>query len=106
MPRAAATRAVGYRSIAESFAQQVEDQKAQVENLKAALLILQLIWMWLAAPVVERSERQGGGSQLSRPEGGVPSPLLANLYLHWFTPCFTARKGRREGPISSWCVSR
>jgi phage shock protein A len=56
LARAAAARAVGYRSIAESFAQQVEDQKAQVENLKAALLILQLIRMWLAAPVVERSE--------------------------------------------------
>jgi phage shock protein A len=56
LARAAAARAVGYRSIAESFAQQVEDQKAQVEDLKAALLILQLIRMWLAAPVVERSE--------------------------------------------------
>lgn len=32
---------MSYRSLTESFAQQVEDQKAQVENLKSALLNLQ-----------------------------------------------------------------
>ena len=49
--------------------------------------VLQLIRMWLEAPIVERSEEQGGGSKWSRPkkgtpQGGVASPLLANLYLH------------------------
>src|SRR5262249_7797386 len=49
--------------------------------------VLKLIRMWLEAPVVERSEGQGGGSKWSRPrkgtpQGGVGSPLVANLYVH------------------------
>jgi RNA-directed DNA polymerase len=60
--------------------------------------VLQLIRMWLEAPVVERSEGQGGGSKWSRPkkgtpQGGVASPLLANLYLHWFDALFHGPKG-------------
>ena len=60
--------------------------------------VLQLIRMWLEAPVVERSEGQGGGSQWSRPkkgtpQGGVASPLLANLYLHWFDALFHGPQG-------------
>ena len=55
--------------------------------------VLQLIRMWLESPVVE-----GGGSsdepeKWSRagkgtPQGGVISPLLSNLYLHWFDKVF------------------
>jgi len=41
LARAAAERALGFRSISENFAQQVEDQKTEVENLKTALLNLQ-----------------------------------------------------------------
>ncbi len=66
--------------------------------------VLKLIRMWLEAPVVERSEGQGGGSQWSRPkkgtpQGGVASPLLANLYLHWFDALFHGPQGpaRRAG---------
>jgi RNA-directed DNA polymerase len=60
--------------------------------------VLQLIRMWLEAPVVERSEGQGGGNQWSRPkkgtpQGGVASPLLANLYLHWFDALFYGPQG-------------
>ena len=60
--------------------------------------VLQLIRMWLEAPVVERSEGPGGGSQWSRPkkgtpQGGVASPLLANLYLHWFDALFHGPQG-------------
>ena len=60
--------------------------------------VLQLIRMWLEAPVVERSEGQGGGSKWSRPkkgtpQGGVASPLLANLYLHWFDAVFHGPEG-------------
>jgi RNA-directed DNA polymerase len=60
--------------------------------------VLKLIGMWLEAPVVERSEGQGGGSQWSRPkkgtpQGGVASPLLANLYLHWFDALFYGPQG-------------
>jgi RNA-directed DNA polymerase len=55
--------------------------------------VLRLIRMWLEAPVMERSKGQGGGITWSRPkkgtpQGGVASPLLANLYLHWFDTLF------------------
>ena len=66
--------------------------------------VLRLIRMWLEAPVVEESGGQGGGSQWSRPkkgtpQGGVASPLLANLYLHWFDALFHGPQGpaRRAG---------
>jgi RNA-directed DNA polymerase len=60
--------------------------------------VLQLIRMWLEAPIVERSEGQGGGCKWSRPkkgtpQGGVASPLLANLYLHWFDALFHGPEG-------------
>jgi RNA-directed DNA polymerase len=60
--------------------------------------VLKLIRMWLEAPVVERSEGRGGGNKWSRPkkgtpQGGVASPLLANLYLHWFDALFHGPQG-------------
>ncbi len=60
--------------------------------------VLQLIRMWLEAPVVEKSAGQGGGSQWSRskrgtPQGGAISPLLANQYLHWFDALFHGPQG-------------
>ena len=60
--------------------------------------VLQLIRMWLQAPVVEPSAGQGGGGTASRPkkgtpQGGVASPLLANLYLHWFDALFHGPQG-------------
>jgi RNA-directed DNA polymerase len=53
--------------------------------------VLHLIQMWLEAPVVERNE--SGGTTTTRPkqgtpQGGVISPLLANIYLHWFDKAF------------------
>jgi len=51
--------------------------------------ILHLIKMWLKAPVIEEAQdgtkRTAGGGKRNRkgtPQGGVISPLLANLYLH------------------------
>ena len=60
--------------------------------------VLKMIRMWLEAPVVEESKGQGGGREWSRPEkgtpqGGVASPLLANLYLHWFDALFHGPQG-------------
>src|SRR5262249_51378244 len=60
--------------------------------------VLKLIRMWLEAPVVERKEGQGGGGTGGRakkgtPQGGVASPLLANLYLHWFDALFHGPQG-------------
>jgi RNA-directed DNA polymerase len=50
--------------------------------------VLYLIRQWLKAPVLEPSEN-GKPPKIKRndkgtPQGGVISPLLANLYLHWF----------------------
>jgi RNA-directed DNA polymerase len=53
-------------------------------------MILSLIKMWLKAPVEERDgsgKRRmtgGKGSQHGTPQGGVISPLLANLYMNRF----------------------
>ena len=60
--------------------------------------VLGLIRMWLEAPVVEREKGPGGGGSGSRskkgtPQGGVASPLLANLYLHWFDALFHGPQG-------------
>jgi RNA-directed DNA polymerase len=61
--------------------------------------VLQLIRQWLEAAVVEPLEEPGGPPRISRrqqgtPQGGVISPLLANLYLHWFDKVFH----RADGP--------
>jgi RNA-directed DNA polymerase len=56
--------------------------------------VLKLIDLWLKAPVVERAQGKGGGGDIVRrnhkgtPQGGVISPLLSNLYLHWFDKVF------------------
>jgi len=57
--------------------------------------VLKLIGMWLKAPVLEvRQARGGGGESMGKrkrkgtPQGGVISPLLSNLYLHWFDKVF------------------
>jgi RNA-directed DNA polymerase len=58
--------------------------------------VLKLIRMWLECPVIETDER--GRTKVSRstqgtPQGGVISPLLANLYLHWFEKRFYSPDG-------------
>lgn len=60
--------------------------------------VLKLIRMWLQSPVVEPGG-PGQPEQWSRPrqgtpQGGVISPLLSNLYLHWFDKLFH----RADGP--------
>jgi RNA-directed DNA polymerase len=53
--------------------------------------VLRLIKLWLKAPIEERDEgdgtrRIGGGKSNTRgtPQGGVASPLLANIYMNRF----------------------
>jgi RNA-directed DNA polymerase len=56
--------------------------------------VLKLIRLWLEAPVVDR--RDGGPPRRSKtgtPQGGVISPLLANVYLHWFDKAFFGERG-------------
>jgi RNA-directed DNA polymerase len=60
--------------------------------------VLKLIRQWLEAAVVEPPEESGGPPRISRqkqgtPQGGVISPLLANLYLHWFDKAFHRASG-------------
>ncbi len=60
--------------------------------------VLKLIRQWLEAAVVEPPEESGGPPRISRqkkgtPQGGVISPLLANLYLHWFDKVFHRASG-------------
>ena len=71
--------------------------------------VLKLIRMWLEAPVMEPSTGGEGGSSrggkkhrhLGTPQGGVISPLLANIYLHWFDRVFH----RPDGP-ACWANAR
>lgn len=59
--------------------------------------VLRLIRMWLEAVVVETDESgrdHGKRPKQGTPQGGVLSPLLANVYLHWFDKLFH----RVEGP--------
>jgi RNA-directed DNA polymerase len=81
--------------------------------------VLKLIRMWLKAPVLEPPENKGGGKGGNKrkrvkpgqgrkiyprkgcPQGGVISPLLANLYLHWFDKVFH----KPDGP-ANWADAR
>lgn len=57
--------------------------------------VLNLIKMWLKAPIWEEGKpmnRNDRGTQ----QGGVISPILSNLYLHWFDKIFYSSKGPGE----------
>lgn len=61
--------------------------------------VLKLIRMWLEAPVVERYEdgsEDGHRPEKGTPQGGVISPLLANIYLHNFDVGFHREGGPSE----------
>jgi RNA-directed DNA polymerase len=58
--------------------------------------VLGLIKQWLHAPVEEKDEKGRPKRRRKRqgtPQGGVISPLLANIYLHWFDHVFHAKDG-------------
>jgi RNA-directed DNA polymerase len=66
--------------------------------------VLRLVRLWLETPIAEDDER--GRRTLRRnsqgtPQGGVISPLLANVYLHWFE----VRFHRAEGP-GAWAKAK
>ncbi len=97
-----ANLAAGYRAVYDADLQGYFDSIPH-DKLLACLgmriadrSVLQLIRMWLETPVVEKAEdgstkahRPGQGT----PQGGVISPLLANVYLHWFDKRFHASDG-------------
>lgn len=66
--------------------------------------VLHLIRLWLDSPVIERDK--SGRATTTRPtrgtpQGGVISPLLANIYLHWFEKAFQ----RPDGP-ATWAKAK
>lgn len=68
--------------------------------------VLKLLRMWLKAVIVEpgngpRDPPKVYRSKQGTPQGGVISPLLANLYLHWFDRLFH----RSDGPYR-WADAR
>jgi RNA-directed DNA polymerase len=68
--------------------------------------VLKLIRLWLETPVVEPGGDGGEPDKWSRskqgtPQGGVISPLLANVYRHWFDKLFY----RADGP-AQWAKAK
>ena len=66
--------------------------------------VLRLIRMWLEAPVIEEKDgrpQPPKANPKGTPQGGVISPLLANIYLHWFDKLFH----RQDGP-AGWAKAR
>jgi RNA-directed DNA polymerase len=102
--------AAGYREVYDADLQAYFDTIPH-DNLMKCLQrriadrsVLSLIRKWLQAPVVEEDQR--GQRKVSRPkqgtpQGGVISPLLANLYLHWFEKAFH----RPDGP-AHWAKAK
>jgi RNA-directed DNA polymerase len=68
---------IPHRELLKSVARRISDRK-----------MLRVVKMWLKAPVEEtdaesRKTLTGGkGSKMGTPQGGVISPLLANIYIH------------------------
>lgn len=64
--------------------------------------VLKLIRMWLKAPTMEPPKDKWSKSQQLKksekgtPQGGVISPLLSNLFLHWFDKIFHRKDGPRQ----------
>jgi RNA-directed DNA polymerase len=68
----------------------------QLERRIADRSVLRLIRLWLRCPVVEEDEdgrRHTSHPRQGTPQGGVISPLLANVYLHDFDRAFHEADG-------------
>jgi RNA-directed DNA polymerase len=102
--------AAGYREVYDADLQGYFDTIPHDQLLKALRMrisdrsVLSLIQMWLETPVEERDE--SGRTTTTRPkqgtpQGGVISPLLANIYLHWFERAFH----RPDGP-ATWAKAK
>lgn len=106
-PERSAHQAIGAikRSIAKGQLQVYDaDLKAYFDtiphdNLMKALetriadqQILKLIHKWLKAPIWEPGKPMKANDK-GTPQGGIISPLLANLYMHWFDKVFHGAQG-------------
>jgi len=54
--------------------------------------VLKLIRKWLTAPIWEPGKPMRANDK-GTPQGGIISPLLANLYMHWFDKAFHGAQG-------------
>lgn len=93
----------GYRAVYDadlkSYFDTIPHEKLMkcLEKRIADRSLLKLIRMWLKCPVVEPNGGSGGQGKRSdrgTPQGGVISPMLSNLFLHWFDVVFH----REDGP--------
>ncbi len=102
--------AAGFREVYDADLQGYFDTIPHAQLLQALRMritdrsVLHLIEMWLKTPVVERDD--SGRTTTTRPtqgtpQGGVISPLLANIYLHWFEKAFH----RPDGP-GTWANAK
>jgi RNA-directed DNA polymerase len=100
----------GYRDVYDADLQAYFDTIPHDQLMKCLEMrisdgrVLNLIRQWLEAPVIEREE--DGQTRATRPEqgspqGGVISPVLANIYLHWFEKAFH----RPDGP-AHWAKAK
>jgi len=63
-----------------------------VEMRIADQTVLKLIRKWLKAPIWEAGKSMKANDK-GTPQGGIISPLLANLYMHWFDKVFHFSSG-------------
>ena len=88
----------GYREVYDADLKGYFDSIPQDKLLRALAMriadrsVLRLIRLWLQAPVVEEGQPPRRSTQ-GTPQGGVVSPLLANVYLHWFDTFFHGKGG-------------
>jgi RNA-directed DNA polymerase len=94
----------GFREVYDADLQSYFDtipQDLMMSRLKERIAdgqVLKLIRMWLETPVVEEGRGPNGKDKVSRsdkgtPQGGVISPLLANVYLNFFDKRFHCSDG-------------
>ena len=60
--------------------------------------VLGLIRMWLKTPIQEDKAKLVK-SDKGTPQGGVISPLLANIYLHWFDKLFSKNMSKAKATL-------
>ena len=63
---------------------------------RSVLKLIRCGWRRRWSKEIEAGGRRSPGTGKGTPQGGVISPLLANMYLHWFEKVFYSADGSRE----------
>lgn len=77
---------VAYDADLQSYFDTIPHAKL-IKCLKARIAdasVLHLINQWLKSPIYEKGKPMQSSKGFGTPQGGCISPILANLYLHWF----------------------